>query len=355
MGTTFFSYSRSDSDFVLNLAKDLRHAGIKVWLDQLDIPAGSHWDSSIQKALETSDTLLIVLSPASVASENVMDEVSFALEEGKQVIPVLKEECEVPFRLRRVQRIDFTGDYNSALEKLQNTITGSVQESESASEKSKQGLHGTIKNTGHEMTGKATRSFSKPLLGGALVLILGLLVYFVFFNKTPESDLNYEDQDNTAMTVTEIDKDSYYYIQNRHNGRYLSVVEGSVDDGAYIVVVESAPDELEEFDKFHFNGTGPYSIICKVSRHLLSIDEDNFVRQLRIPEQGIDQLYHTFKLNELENGYFQFEVLAESGKVLGLDPASEDMKEKQGVISIRNDMSLHTQWKLIHTGEQVSH
>lgn len=42
-----------------------------------------------------------------------MDEVSYALEEGKKVIPVLLSDCDTPFRLRRLQRIDFTADYDN--------------------------------------------------------------------------------------------------------------------------------------------------------------------------------------------------------------------------------------------------
>src|SRR5947207_15448218 len=102
--TTFFSYSRSDSAFVLKLAKDLRDAGAELWLDQLDIKAGSRWDASIEAALNASTCIIVILSPASVGSNNVMDEVSFALENGKTVIPVMITECVTPFRLRRVQR-----------------------------------------------------------------------------------------------------------------------------------------------------------------------------------------------------------------------------------------------------------
>lgn len=120
--TIFFSYSRVDSDFVLKLAKDLRDGGANVWLDQLDIKAGSHWDSSIEAALASASRLIVVLSTASVASNNVMDEVSYALESGKTVIPVLLNECTPPFRLRRLQRIDFTGDYETALNQLLVTI-----------------------------------------------------------------------------------------------------------------------------------------------------------------------------------------------------------------------------------------
>ncbi|PKP40461.1 MAG: hypothetical protein CVT96_08715 [Bacteroidetes bacterium HGW-Bacteroidetes-13] len=39
--TIFFSYSRDDTEFVLQLAKNLRQAGADVWLDQLDISPGS--------------------------------------------------------------------------------------------------------------------------------------------------------------------------------------------------------------------------------------------------------------------------------------------------------------------------
>jgi hypothetical protein len=140
----FFSYSRSDSEFVLKLAKDLRKAGANIWLDQLDIKPGSHWDSSIETALNKSTDLIIILSPASVASNNVMDEVSFALETNKTVIPVLLAECEVPFRLRRVQRVNFTGDYQAALNQLMDVLGYSRESSEQATIKKQPDLSEVI-------------------------------------------------------------------------------------------------------------------------------------------------------------------------------------------------------------------
>src|SRR5436190_8550379 len=116
--SAFFSYSRHDSEFVLKLAKDLRAAGAGVWLDQLDITPGQRWDSSIEKALAECPHLLVVLSPSSVESTNVMDEVSFALEESKLVIPVLYRDCKIPFRLRRLQYIDARVEYEKGLAEL---------------------------------------------------------------------------------------------------------------------------------------------------------------------------------------------------------------------------------------------
>ena len=116
--TIFFSYSRDDSEFVLNLAKNLRKAGANIWLDQLDIKPGTRWDKSIESALASSNTLLVILSKSSVDSTNVMDEVSFALEEKKIVVPVLLEECDIPFRLRRLQFADFSTDQSKGIETL---------------------------------------------------------------------------------------------------------------------------------------------------------------------------------------------------------------------------------------------
>lgn len=121
-GSIFFSYSRKDSEFVLSLAQELREAGADIWLDQLDIEPGTAWDDSIEDALAKSDTLLVVLSKTSVASTNVRDEYSYAIEEGKRVVPVLMEPCTVPFRLRRLQYADFTQDRQVGIDTLTETL-----------------------------------------------------------------------------------------------------------------------------------------------------------------------------------------------------------------------------------------
>jgi TIR domain/Sel1 repeat len=114
----FISYSRDDSEFALRLAQDLKAAGASVWLDQLDIPPGRPWDNAIEDALSDAPQMLIVLSPSSARSDNVRNEISFALEQGKIIIPVLYMDCVVPLRLQRTQRIDFRADYARGLTAL---------------------------------------------------------------------------------------------------------------------------------------------------------------------------------------------------------------------------------------------
>lgn len=116
--TIFFSYSRADSKFALKLATSLRDAGINLWIDQLDIHPGLRWDAEVEKSLENSKSLLVILSEASVTSNNVLDEVSYALENNKQVFPVIIDNCKIPFRIKRLQYIDFTVDYDIAFDHL---------------------------------------------------------------------------------------------------------------------------------------------------------------------------------------------------------------------------------------------
>lgn len=118
----FFSYSREDSEFALRLAADLRAAGALVWIDQLDIGPGQLWDRAVQSALENCPSVLIILSPASVNSDNVMDEINFALDQKKSLIPVLYRDCDIPFRVRRFQHLDFRSEYERMLEELRKCL-----------------------------------------------------------------------------------------------------------------------------------------------------------------------------------------------------------------------------------------
>lgn len=104
----FISYSHSDTDFAGKLTKRLEQAGYEVWFDHTDIQTGTHWDDEIVKGLNSSEVFLVLLSNKSTASQNVKDEIGYALDHDKQILPILLETCEVPLRLSRVQYVDFT-------------------------------------------------------------------------------------------------------------------------------------------------------------------------------------------------------------------------------------------------------
>lgn len=116
--TTFISYANQDSDYVLQFAKTLQAAGIKTWMAPNDIEGGEDWAQAIERAILESDNVVVVCSPFSVSSPEVMAEVNLALErEGKLLLPIIIKECELPYRWKRSQWYDFTKDYQNAMSK----------------------------------------------------------------------------------------------------------------------------------------------------------------------------------------------------------------------------------------------
>jgi hypothetical protein len=105
---TFLSYSRANKDFAIRLAKELKSEGFPIWLDTLDIPPGARWDVEVEKALVDCDIFMVIITQASSTSENVLDEIGYAIDNDKRLLPVLLEKSNIPLRLRRFQYIDFT-------------------------------------------------------------------------------------------------------------------------------------------------------------------------------------------------------------------------------------------------------
>ena len=118
----FLSYSRTDAEFAIKLANDIRSAGKKIWIDKLDIKPGKPWHKEIQNALKNSKSILVILSQSSVDSDNVLNEVYYAIDKGKDIIPIKIDECEIPFGLHRLHYIDFKTNYNESLKQLLATL-----------------------------------------------------------------------------------------------------------------------------------------------------------------------------------------------------------------------------------------
>jgi hypothetical protein len=123
----FFSYSRSDQELVFRLRQDLERAGHELWIDQDDIPGGTAWRRSIGEGIAGADLVLIVVTPASMASPNVERELTVADEQAKRLLPLLAQPAVIPpglsFLLAGVQHVDFTTRrYPDALAELHEAL-----------------------------------------------------------------------------------------------------------------------------------------------------------------------------------------------------------------------------------------
>ena len=114
--TAFISYSPQDASFVDRLAEDLVANGVGVWLDRWEIRVGDSITDRIQEGLLESDYLLVVLSPNSVNSPWVREELNAARIEQLEsrrvvVLPVLYQDLVIPPLLKDKRYADCRGGH----------------------------------------------------------------------------------------------------------------------------------------------------------------------------------------------------------------------------------------------------
>jgi formylglycine-generating enzyme required for sulfatase activity len=119
----FVSHAHEDADFAQRLARDLRDAGLSVWITPDSIQPGEDWTSAIERGLDECAIFVVVLTPRSVASKWVKKETRYALEHDDffTIRPVLALPCDVHELSRfltQTQYADFTRGYEAGLEDL---------------------------------------------------------------------------------------------------------------------------------------------------------------------------------------------------------------------------------------------
>ena len=126
MAHIFISYSRKDTKAIDKLALEIETAGYTYWIDRGSIGGGDQWDEEVANAIAECDAFIVALSPTSVKSKAVKNELNFALEEDRKVIPVILKSVEIPkavrFRLGALNRIDATS--KEGIEKVIEALGG---------------------------------------------------------------------------------------------------------------------------------------------------------------------------------------------------------------------------------------
>lgn len=109
----FLSYAQTDRHLAEMLAKDLTAAGFTVWSDQ-EIMPGGNWARQVAEALDESEAMVVIVSPAAAKSESVRREIEFALTSPRyagRLIPVVaKPTSQMPWILDRLRPVSVKKD-----------------------------------------------------------------------------------------------------------------------------------------------------------------------------------------------------------------------------------------------------
>ena len=127
--TVFLSYAPTDRDVVKRVAAGLAAAGVRISFDRLELTAGMNWVQELERQLSAADFIAVFISPQSVRSAWVQQEVQIALarrlsgEGGAIILPIVLADADVPPLLRQFQWHDLRGgDVEKIVGQLVNTI-----------------------------------------------------------------------------------------------------------------------------------------------------------------------------------------------------------------------------------------
>lgn len=95
----FVSYAHEDADLIYPEMAWIEAAGFNLWYDD-GIGVGSVWRQALADALSAASGLLFFATEQSTASSNCLQEINFALDEGKPVFVVQLDEHKLPGLLR---------------------------------------------------------------------------------------------------------------------------------------------------------------------------------------------------------------------------------------------------------------
>ncbi|NOH02768.1 MAG: TIR domain-containing protein [Chloroflexi bacterium] len=95
MSHIYISYSRKDLEFSEKIVSALAVNAIETWIDWKSIPKGAEWEQEIYRGIEGADAFLLLMSPDSVKSEIIRQEIEHAVKNDKRFIPILIRDTDI--------------------------------------------------------------------------------------------------------------------------------------------------------------------------------------------------------------------------------------------------------------------
>jgi len=235
----FISYSRRDTEYVKSLVEALRKQGFDVWFDK-NIRTGTDWDDTIESELKNADAIVLILSKTSVASDNVKDEISYAIGLNKPVNPIKIEECDVPMRLARKQFVDFTAmGHEAGFERLVNDLKISLKEAETSVTK---GTFKPPKNTSvnNNEPAKGSKKIVPYIITGIVSIIIFILI---LMNCDGENTTETEMDDSVTEEIS--DNPEWQNAENSNSiDNYIKYIYKLGPEDEYFGAAQSSIDIL---------------------------------------------------------------------------------------------------------------
>lgn len=130
----FISYVRDDSTAIDRLARDLRRARIRFWLDSKNLRGGRRWKPAIRDAIQAGSAVIVCFSTNYSSRSKtymneeltqIIDEVRLRPADKSWLIPVRLDDCTIPTlsisgheTLHDLQHVDLFPDWDAGVRQI---------------------------------------------------------------------------------------------------------------------------------------------------------------------------------------------------------------------------------------------
>src|SRR5512141_1089583 len=83
----FISYAHADAEIVYADIQFFHDLGYRIWYDE-GIDPGNEWSGEVEKSILNCSCFIVFISPNSVASRNVRDEINLAISQDKDFLAI---------------------------------------------------------------------------------------------------------------------------------------------------------------------------------------------------------------------------------------------------------------------------
>jgi len=98
----FVSYSHKDRPRVEPIVSVIEEMGRRVWMDRTDITGQTGWAGQIVRAIRECRAVVLMASPNSYNSDQVVRELYLAMNHRKTIVPIEIEPAEMPDELQYI-------------------------------------------------------------------------------------------------------------------------------------------------------------------------------------------------------------------------------------------------------------
>lgn len=129
----FISFHRRDKVFVKNMVDQLKADDRYVWVDFENQPTTHTWLTNIHNGIESQDVFILVLSPDSIASENINWEIDHAVKNGKRIVPLVARDVNYTTVRKEIASLNWiffrseNDDFKAAMKLLKKAIDTDIR------------------------------------------------------------------------------------------------------------------------------------------------------------------------------------------------------------------------------------